>query len=199
MKVIGFNGSPRKGGNTVTLVKSVLKGAEERGAEVRLVNLHELNMKGCLACEGCKKDLGKCVQKDDLSPILQELGEYDAIVLGTPVYWWHVNPQFKMLTDRFYSYVSEEIIPETGEVKFETVFPGGKKFVVVTSRSDVEDATLFKELYTYLFEWLKMLTAVMGASSTEFVNHYGSLNDKASARNNAELVAQAKSVGAALV
>ena len=199
MKVIGFNGSPRKGGNTVTLVKSVLKGAEERGAEVRLVNLHELNMKGCLACEGCKKDLGKCVQKDDLSPILQELGECDAIVLGTPVYWWHVNPQLKMPTDRFYSYFSEEISPETGEVKFETAFPGGKKFVVVTSRADVEDATLFKELYTHLFEWLNMLTAVMGASSTEFVNHYGSLNNKESAKNNAELVAQAKSVGASLV
>ena len=199
MKVIGFNASPRKKGNTDTLVKSVLKGAEEKGADVRLVNLHELKMKGCLGCEGCKKKLGTCVQKDDLSPILQELMEVDAIVLGTPVYWWHVNSQLKMLTDRFYCYFLEEQNPETGDVQFTSVFPGGKKIVFVTSRADVETAELFPELYDYLFEWLKMLPTVMGASSTEFVTHYGSRNDRNSAKNNAELLARAESVGASLV
>jgi multimeric flavodoxin WrbA len=198
MKVIGFNGSPRKNGNTATLVNSILKGAESRGASVRLVNLHELKMKGCLDCEECKKDLHRCVQKDDLSPILRELGEYDAIVLGTPVYWWHVNPPLKLLTDRFYCFFSEEVNPETGEVKYGTAFPQGRKFVVVTSRGDEEDAKLFPELYGYLTEWLKMLTAVMGASSTEFINHCGSLTDRNSARNNADLVARAESIGASL-
>ncbi len=199
MKVIGFNASSRKKGNTVTLVETVLKGAEENDAEVKLVNLRELEMKGCIACEGCKKELGKCVQKDDLSPILEELVTYDAIVLGTPVYWFHVTGQLKMLTDRFYCYFSEEIDPETAEIKFDTVFPGGKKFAVVTSRGDVEPAVLFPELYEHLTEWLKMMTAVMGASSTEFITHYGSLNDKDSAENDAELIAKAKSVGASLV
>ena len=198
MKVIGFNASPRKNGNTTTLVKAVLKGAEGKGAEVRFVNLHRLKMKGCLGCEGCKKDLGKCVQKDDLSPILQDLKEYDAIVLGTPTYWWHVNPQLKMLTDRFYCFISEEANPETGEINFRTVFPGGKKFVVVTSRGDVEDAQLFPELYKHMFEWLRMVTGVMGASSTEFLNHFGSFNDKDSAKNNTDLLARAKSIGASL-
>ena len=198
MKVIGFNASPRKKGNTVTLVKSVLKGAESKGAEVRLINLHQLKMKGCLACEKCKEHLGKCAQKDDLSPILQDLKECDAIVLGTPTYWWHVNPQLKMLTDRFYCYFAEETNPETGEINFQTVFPGGKKFVVVTSRGDVEDAQLFPELYAHMFEWLKMVTGAMGASSTEFVNHFGSFNDKDSAKNNTDLMARAESLGASL-
>ena len=199
MKVIGFNASPRKKGNTATLVQTVLKGAEGKGAEVRLVNLHQLKMKGCLACEKCKEHLGKCAQKDDLSPILQALMEYDAIVLGTPTYWWHVNAQLKMLTDRFYCYISEETNPETGETKFDTVFPGGKKFVVVTSRGDLEDAQLFPELYTHMFDWLKMVTGVMGASSTDFLNHFGSFNDKDSAKNNVGLMARAESVGASLV
>ena len=48
MKIVGFNASPRKNGNTMTLVETVLKGAASKGAETRLVNLHELNMKGCM-------------------------------------------------------------------------------------------------------------------------------------------------------
>ena len=199
MKVIGFNASPRKKSNTFTLVQSVLRGAESRGAEVRLVNLHELEMKGCIGCEACKKDLGKCAQKDEISPILRELIETDAIVLGTPVYWWHVNPQMKMLTDRFYCYILEGLDKETGEVTFETAFPGGKKFVMVTSRADVEIPTVFPELYDCLSQWLKMIAAVLGAGSTEFVNHYGSDNDRKSAQNNADLLAQAEAVGASLV
>jgi multimeric flavodoxin WrbA len=199
MKVIGFNASPRKNGNTFTLVSAVLKAAESRGAEVRLVNLHELNMKGCRGCEGCKKDLGRCTQKDELSPILRDLIKVDAIVLGTPVYWWHVNAQLKMLTDRFYCYFSEEENPETGETVFGSAFPGGKKFVVVTSRGDVEDATLFPELYKHMFDWLNMLTTVMGASSTEFINHFGSSNDKNSAKGNADLLSRAESVGESLL
>jgi multimeric flavodoxin WrbA len=199
MKVIGFNASPRKNGNTVTLVEAVLKGAEAKGAEVRLVNLHELKMKGCIGCEACKKDPGKCAQKDDVSPILQELKEVDAVVLGTPVYWWHVNPQLKMLTDRFYCYILEGLDPETGEVKFETSFPGGKKFVVVTSRADVEPPTVFPDLYDCMNQWLKMITGIMGSASTEFVNHYGSLNDRNAAKNTVPLLAQAESAGASLV
>jgi multimeric flavodoxin WrbA len=199
MKVIGFNASPRKNGNTVTLVSSVLEGAKRGGAEVQLVNLHELTMKGCRGCEGCKKDLGRCTQKDDLSPILKDLVEADAIVLGTPVYWWHVNAQLKMLTDRFYCYFSEEENPETGEMAFKSAFPAGKKFVVVTSRGDVEEATLFPELYKYMFEWLGMLATVMGASSTEFINHFGSSNDKNSAKGNADLLSRAESVGECLL
>jgi multimeric flavodoxin WrbA len=197
MKVIGFNGSPRKNGNTATLVSAVLKGAESRGATVRLVNLHELKMKGCQGCEACKEDPGRCVQNDDLSPILQELGEYDAIVLGTPIYWWHVNPQFKMLTDRFYCYFAGEVNCETGEVKYETSFPQGKKFVVVTSRGEKENVKFFPELYGYLSEWLKMLTTLMGASSTEFVFHCGSLWSPA--RKDADLLARAEAIGASLV
>ena len=106
MNIIGINASPRKKANTQTLVEKVLQGAAEKGAETRLVNLRDLAINGCLGCEGCKKHLGKCVQKDDLTPLLQELTTYDAIVMGTPVYWFHVTAQFKMLVDRLYSFMA---------------------------------------------------------------------------------------------
>ena len=145
----------------------------------------------------CLADLGRCAQNDDLSPILLKLGEYDAIVLGTPVYWWHVNPQFKMLTDRLYCFFGGEVNPETGEVRYETTFPQGRRFVVVTSRGEKENVKLFPELYGYLSEWLKMLTTLLGASSTEFVFHCGSIWSPA--RNDAALLARAESIGASLV
>jgi len=69
MKIIGINASPRKKANTQTLVEAVLEGAAEKGAETRMVNLREMNINGCLGCEGCKKHLGKCVQKDDFHNI----------------------------------------------------------------------------------------------------------------------------------
>jgi multimeric flavodoxin WrbA len=73
MKIIGINASPRKNANTETLVGAVLDGAPGKGAETHMVNLRELNINGCLGCEGCKKHPGKCVQKDDLTPLMQEM------------------------------------------------------------------------------------------------------------------------------
>ena len=58
-----------------------------------------------MGCEGCKKHPGKCVQKEDLTPLMQEMATYDAIVMGTPVYWYQVAAQFKMLVDRLYSFL----------------------------------------------------------------------------------------------
>ncbi|UCD56485.1 MAG: flavodoxin family protein [Candidatus Hydrogenedentota bacterium] len=199
MKVIGFNGSPRKGANTETLVKAVLKGAAGKGAETRLVNLNELSIKGCQGCDACKNDLGTCVQKDDISPLLQEMKECDAIVLGTPIYWFHVSSQFKALIDRFYCFFGWEPDPDTGELKEITTFPKDKKFVIVTSRGDEENTKVLPQLYGYIHEWLNIIAAAMRSSSTEIINHYGSWNLKDSALNDSDLIARAESVGASLV
>ncbi len=194
MKVIGFNGSPRKRGNTATLVETVLKGAATRGAETRLVNLNELNMKGCQGCGACKKKTGSCAQKDDLSPLLEELKEVDAVVLGSPIYWFRVSSQLKALIDRFYCYMGQEIDASSGEKTSFFMFPGGKKFVIVTSQGDENP-----ELYQQTLDWLNIVVTIMGSSSTEFITHCGSDDDKDSARKNAELMERAEAAGASLV
>jgi len=86
-----------------------------------------LKINGCLGCEGCKKHLGKCVKKDDLTQLLQEMTTYDAIIMGTPVYWYHVTSQFKMLVDRLYCFLEFGENPETGETTIKSEFPEGKK------------------------------------------------------------------------
>jgi multimeric flavodoxin WrbA len=199
MKVIGINASPRKGANTATLVETVLKGAADKGAETKLVDLRKLNMKPCIGCEKCKENLGHCVQKDDLTPLMEEMGAYDAIVLGTPVYWFHVTAQFKTLVDRLYCYCGFELDPETNDYEEILTFPAGKKVVFVTSRGDPEDKKDYDVFYNALTEWLKIVGMALLASSIEFVNHYGSWNEKDAASKDAEILAKAESVGASLV
>jgi multimeric flavodoxin WrbA len=197
MKVIGINSSPRKKANTQTLVEAVLAGAEKNGAETRMVNLRELNINGCLGCEGCKKHLGKCVQKDDLTQLLQDLKEYDAIVMGTPVYWFQVSAQFKMLVDRLYCFM-EHTDPNTGEsvVRFE--FPAGKKFVLVVSRGDNEPTETLPQLYDYMNEWLNIVPLSMGAGNIEFLHQYGAEINRKAAKSDADLIQKAEALGGKL-
>lgn len=199
MKIIGINASPRKRANTQTLVETVLAGAAEEGAQTRLVNLRELVINGCLGCEGCKKQLGKCVQKDDLTPLLQEMADFDAIVLGTPVYWYHVTAQFKMLVDRLYSYIEIKEDPESGEEIITSKFPAGRKMVIVVSRGDPEPPPIFSQFYDHLNEWLNLIPLSMGCEQYEIFHQYAAHLDRKAAANDGALLKKARAAGAVLV
>ncbi len=88
MKIIAFNGSPRKNWNTGTLLQKALEGAASQGAETELIHLYDLTYKGCISCFACKtiggKSYGKCaVQDDDLTPFFSRIEQTDDIVLGS--------------------------------------------------------------------------------------------------------------------
>jgi len=91
MKLMAFNGSPRKKWNTATMIEHALDGAREAGAEVELINLYGLDFKGCSSCFACKrhgrKEIGVCAVKDELQPVLERFKEADALLVGTPVYY----------------------------------------------------------------------------------------------------------------
>lgn len=196
MKVMGINASPRKKANTQTLVETVLEGAAENGAKTRMVHLRELTLHGCLGCEGCKKHLGRCVQKDDLTPLLQDMTSYDAIVMGTPVYWYHVSAQFKMLVDRLYCFFEFGENPDTGEQTTNSAFPGGKNFLIVISRGDPEPPTLFPQFYDHLNEWLHLIPLSLGAANTKLLHQYDTGIDRKSAVKDPGILKKAKAYGA---
>jgi len=196
MKVIGINASPRNRANTQTLVEAVLEGAAENGAGTRLVNLRELTIHGCLGCEGCKKHLGKCVQKDDLTTLLQDMTRYDAIVMGTPVYWYHVSAQFKMLVDRLYCFFEFGENPDTGEQTSHSAFPRGKKLLFIISRGDPEPPKFFSQFYDHLNEWLTLIPLSLGAANYKFLHQYETGIDRKTAANDPEILEKAKAVGA---
>jgi len=99
MKVVGISGSPRREGNTEILLKEVLRGAEEAGAETRLFILSRMNISPCRHCDGCLAE-GKCVVKDDMWLIYPEIESLDALVLASPIHFYGVTAQAKAMIDR---------------------------------------------------------------------------------------------------
>lgn len=103
MKLLAVCGSPRKG-NTEWMVERVLEGARDAGAETELVLLRKLKIelcRGCLTCEtGQDGGRGSCVIKDDMAPLLAKVLEADAIVFGTPVYFYLLSALLKNFMDR---------------------------------------------------------------------------------------------------
>jgi multimeric flavodoxin WrbA len=104
MKIIGINGSPRKGWNTHLLVEEALKGAASKGAETELVHLYDLNFKGCISCFACKQkdgpSLGRCALGDELRPVLEGIASCDALILGSPIYIGELSSSMRALIER---------------------------------------------------------------------------------------------------
>jgi multimeric flavodoxin WrbA len=106
-RVIGFVGSPRRGGNTDILVDEILKGAKKAGAAVEKVMLSGLAINPCKACYACRAD-GECVQKDDMTDLYKKMQASDVWVIGTPVYWWGPSAQLKAFVDRWFAKAGSE-------------------------------------------------------------------------------------------
>lgn len=104
MKIIAVNGSPRKGWNTEKMLRSALDGAASQGAHTQLIQLYDLNFKGCKSCLACKR-IGaqrKCYIKDSLTPVLEELSKADAVIFGSPIYFMELTGVMHSFLERFY-------------------------------------------------------------------------------------------------
>lgn len=98
-KVLVISGSPRKGGNSDILCNEFIKGATEAGNDVYKIFLGDKKFNFCTGCYACKKT-GKCIQKDDMSEILEKIMDADVILMATPVYFYTMDGQMKTLIDR---------------------------------------------------------------------------------------------------
>lgn len=115
-KVIVFEGSPRKNGNSSLLAQQVAAGAREYGAEVETLYLHGMNIQPCSACNACQESLATdCVIDDELKAIYPRLRSADALVFASPVYWFTVSAQIKLLIDRCYALTWIETNPAVTE------------------------------------------------------------------------------------
>ena len=103
-KIIILNGSPRKNGNTSSLVNAFLAGAKESGNIVTEFFLDRMNIHGCKGCFGGGKNQDSpCVQKDDMDKIYPVYKEADIVVLATPLYYWTISGQLKCTFDRLFA------------------------------------------------------------------------------------------------
>lgn len=116
MKVIAINGSPRPNKNTVQLLNQALMSAQAAGAETKIISLYPLQYRGCVSCFYCKrkdKEHGTCIIKDDLTPVIEELKQADAIIWGSPIYFYNITSALQALFERFLfsNYIYNKDVP----------------------------------------------------------------------------------------
>ena len=102
MKVVAFNGSARKDGNTAVLINETFKELNAAGVETELVQLAGKPVHGCLACRKCftNKNRRCVVDGDFINECIAKMDAADGIILGSPVYFANVTTEIKALIDR---------------------------------------------------------------------------------------------------
>lgn len=102
MKVVAFNGSARRGGNTSAMLKAAMAPLEAAGIETELVELGGKKLHGCIACYKCfeNKDFRCAVDNDFMNECIERMHEADGILLGSPTYYANISTEMKALIDR---------------------------------------------------------------------------------------------------
>jgi len=109
IQVAAFLGSPRKGGNSEHLIEAALEGAREAGAETRLFRLDGLSIRPCRGCGACGKT-GRCVVEDDMVPIYEAIRASDRFILASPIHFFALSAQAKIMIDRCQAFWSEKYL-----------------------------------------------------------------------------------------
>jgi len=148
--VLGIVGSPRRGGNTDLLVSRVLEGAASAGAVTETLFLADLQIRECDGCHACWQGR-KCPKPDDMGDIYPRIIAADAIVFGTPVYWYGPTGLMKLLIDRFVYFNCPE-----NRVKI-----AGKRVAVVVPFEDTDAETVrpLLEFFEKSFAYLELTLA----------------------------------------
>lgn len=99
-----LNGSPRKQWNTAKMCESFKNGVVDKGLSAEIINLYDLNYKGCYSCFACKvrngKSYGKCGYPDDLNKILEKVSNAEGLVFASPIYFGEVTAQMRAFMER---------------------------------------------------------------------------------------------------
>ena len=173
-RVIGICGSPRKKGNTNTLVFEILAGAAEAGASTSIVILDDLDIRPCKGCFACSKT-HECIQNDDMNELARTLAECSVWVLGTPIYWWGPTAQFKAFLDRWVSIAR-------------STFRGKKVILAIPMGGGSESyaqhtVAMFEDIFSYL--GMNHITTILAPGS----------DGRDAVRNSPQLVERARRTG----
>ncbi|WP_291328247.1 flavodoxin family protein [Desulfovibrio sp. UCD-KL4C] len=160
MKAIAVNGSPRKKGNTATLLEHALNGAKAKGADVEVVNLYGLKYKGCISCFECKKNggksYGKCVVKDELTSILEKISEADVLIMGTPIYFSSETGEMRSFLERFFfpyfTYTPDHM----------SIFPGNIQAGLLYSMNVPEEGMLARNYDKFIASTQGFVSKIIG-------------------------------------
>jgi len=166
-KVIAINGSPRKKWNTATLLNKALEGAASQGASTELIHLYDLSYKGCISCFACKlkggESYGKCVCKDELTPIFEKIAQADALILGSPIYLGTATGEMRSFMERLiFPYF---VYDENYSTLFDKKIPTGFIYTMGANDKQMQDMRYHDHLQ--ITEWA--MKSVFGASESLLV------------------------------
>ena len=149
-KMIAFNGSPRKSGNSVHMLEHFFKGAHVHTHQTEQIDTHYLEIEFCRGCLRCNV-LGRCsIQNDRWPEISEKISTADVLVFASPIYFHHLTAQLKKVLDRFRSFLqvqlNEASLTHTPRGKW------NKDFVLLLSMgsSDVADAQPVVDLFHFI-------------------------------------------------
>lgn len=178
-KIIAINASPRTGWNTAQLVKEAGLGAKGQNATVKVIDLYKLDkFTGCISCFGCKlpANLGKCICKDGLTEVLEEIRTADGLIIGSPNYLGDLSAGFRALYERLiFQYISyKKENPNYSERKIPVL-------LIMTSNADEDfydkiGYTAMLEKYKANLENFIGPVKVMTSGKTKQVNDYDRYN-----------------------
>lgn len=163
-KVLILSSSPRRGGNSDTLCDEFMRGAVESGNHVEKIFLCDKTIHPCLGCSVCSLHKKPCPQKDDAAEVIGKMLEADVIVMATPVYFYAMSAQMKILIDRCCG-------PYT-EMK-------NKEFYFIATAAE-EDETIMKRVVDNFCGFLDCLEnpVIKGTVFGGGVWHVGEIKDK---------------------
>lgn len=178
-KIVAINASPRSVWNTAQLVKEAALGAKGQNAQVVVYDLYKLEkFTGCISCFGCKlpANLGKCICKDGLTEVLEDIRTADGLIIGSPNYLGDLTAGFRALYERLiFQYISyKKENPNYSERKIPVL-------MIMTSNADRDfydqiGYTAMLEKYKANFENFIGPTKVMTCGRTKQVNDYDRYN-----------------------
>ena len=146
-------GSPRKGMYSDRLAEAY----SSRKENSEIIYARSLKAGPCKACEYCHgKGNGICVQKDDMADALERIRKADEIALFSPIYWWQVTSQMKLVIDRLYAMNHKEW--------------EGKKLTVVlngAAEDDDREFALLRDLFKEMADYLKLDFTFLGVGTTD--------------------------------
>ena len=165
MKILAINGSPRRNGNTATLLAELRRGAEENGALYEELTADQVNLEYCTGCLRCNLIKRCAIKNDDWPTLSEKILNADALVVGSPVYFHHVTAPLKKIIDRFRSFMHVQMT-ETGLVH--TPWQQWEKhFVLILSLGNqvTDDALPVEDLMKFITRTLgprNHLTTIIG-------------------------------------
>lgn len=180
MKITGFVGSPRRDGNTDTLVQQTLDGAAKNGADVKKFYINEMEFIGCQGCGHCKSH-DRCKLDDDMQVMLDAILESDGIVIGSPIYFGQFTGQTRLFIDRLYSLINPDFSPRVDP---------GKKVVLVGSQG-FHDKNQYKPVFE---EFSDVVNKLFGMEVKDIIIGAGH-NEPGDVVNNTELMNDAMAAG----